>query len=281
MLLGVHISGFGKISEAPKCAAELGCNTMQIFSHSPQRWRDSVLDFSETERFNQEQKVFRIKPLFIHVPYLINLASPDPRLYGASIEAYIEDILEAHLLKADYIVTHMGSHKETSEEAGIERLTAALNKIIKKTAGAQVGILLENTSGSGSWLGYKFSHHKKIIAGLEDRRRVGLCLDTAHAYLAGYDIATKDGLEALLDEIDKMAGLNLVKLIHFNDAKGALGCNHDRHEHIGKGSIGLEGMRRIINHPKLRDLPFILETPKKTEDDDKMNLKVARSLRKN
>jgi deoxyribonuclease-4 len=281
MLLGVHISGFGKISEAPARAAALGCNTMQMFSRSPQRWRDHYLEKEDIAGFNHTQQKLKIKPVFIHVPYLINLASPNPRLYEASVEAYIEDILEAHLLKVDYIVTHMGSHKETGEEAGIDRLVEALNKIIKKTAAAPVGILLENTAGSGSWLGYKFAHHKKIIAGLDDKRRVGLCLDTAHAYLAGYDIASKEGLEAMLSEIDKLAGLNLLKVIHLNDAKGALGCNHDRHDHIGKGSIGLEGMRRIINHPKLRNLPFILETPKKTEDDDKMNLKVVRSLRKN
>jgi len=280
MLLGVQVSTEGKIYEAVERAHKLGCNTMQIFSRNPQRWRDDFLVPKDIEEFNQRQDRLKIKPLFIHIPYLINLASPNPRLYEASIEAYIEDILEAHTLKADYIVTHMGSHKETSEGAGIKRLIKALNRILEKTSNTNVGILLENTAGSGSWLGYKFSHQKKIIQGLKEKERVGLCFDTAHAYLAGYDIATKEGLQATLDEIDKLVGISLIKLIHLNDAKGELDSRHDRHEHIGKGSIGLEGMGRIINHPKLKDIPFILETPKKTEQDDTMNLNTVRGLRR-
>ena len=215
----------------------------------------------------------------MHISYLINLASPNPRLYEASIDAYIEDILEAHLLKADYIVTHMGSHKQTSEAAGIKRLIKALNTIIEKTKNTKVGILLENTAGSGSWLGYKFAHHKEILNGLEHKERVGLCFDTAHAYLAGYNIATKKGLEEVLEEIDKSVGLKLLKLIHLNDAKGKLGSHHDRHDHIGKGGIGVQGMKRIINHPDLRNLPFILETPKEHEGVDEKNLEVVRKLR--
>src|SRR3989338_6963910 len=272
MLLGVHVSAEGKIYEAVERAHQLGCNTMQIFSRNPQRWRDKFIESQDIEEFNQRQKKFKIKPIFIHIPYLINLASPNPRLYRASIEAYIEDILEAHTLNADYIVTHMGSHKETSEEAGIGRLINALNRILQKTKNINVGILLENTSGSGSWLGYNFNHQQKIVEGVKDKGRIGLCFDTAHAYLAGYDISTKAGLEATLDEIDKSTGINLIKLIHLNDARDKLGSHHDRHENIGKGNIGLEGMKRIINHPKLRNLPFILETPKRTEQADAMNL---------
>jgi len=279
MFLGVQVSTEGKIYEALERAHKLGCNTMQIFSRNPQRWRDDFLAPKDIEEFNLRQDKFKIKPLFIHISYLINLASPNPRLYGASIEAYIEDIQEAHTLKADYIVTHMGSHKETSEAAGIKRLIAALNRILEKTRNVKVGILLENTAGSGSWLGYKFSHQREIIQGLKNKERVGLCLDTAHAYLAGYDITTQEGLEAILDEIDKMVGLNLIKLIHLNDARDKLGSHRDQHEHIGRGNIGLEGMQRIINHPKLRDLPFILETPQDSENADKMNLAMVRGLR--
>jgi len=280
MLLGVQVSTAGEIYEALERAQELGCNTMQIFSRNPQRWRDGFLEQADVEEFKKRQEKFKIRPVFIHIPYLINLASPNKRLYEASIEAYIEDILEAGLLKADYIVTHMGSHKETSEDAGLKRLTEALNIIMEKTKSSPVGILLENTAGSGSWLGYKFSHQQKVLAGLKNKERVGLCLDTAHAYLAGYDLATKIGLDALLEEIDKLVGINLLKLVHLNDAHGSLGSKHDRHEHIGKGSIGLEGMKRIINHPKLRNLPFILETPKKSQQDDIRNLKTVRKLRR-
>lgn len=281
MLLGVQVSTEGKIYEALERAHKLGCNTIQIFSRNPQSWRVDFLKSEDVEEFKKRKAALKINPVFIHIPYLINLASPNHRLYDGSIEAYIEDLLEAHALKADYIVTHMGSHKKTSEEAGIKRLIDALNIIIEKTKNIRVGILLENTSGSGSWLGYTFSHQKKIIQSLKDTQRIGLCFDTAHAYLAGYDISTKVGLEATLEEIDKLVGLHFLKLIHLNDAKGALDSRHDRHEHVGGGSIGLEGMKRIINHPKLRDLPFILETPKKTEQDDIMNLKLVRKLRRN
>src|SRR3989338_6313040 len=180
MLLGVHVSTQGKIYDALERARELGCDTMQIFSRNPQSWRRDFLVQEDIEEFNQRQDKFQIKPLFIHIPYLINLASPSPRLYEASIEAYIEDILEAQVLKADYIVTHMGSHKETSEGAGIKRLIDALNVILEKTKTSPVGIMLENTSGAGSWLGYKFSHQKEIIRGLKHKERISLCFDTAH-----------------------------------------------------------------------------------------------------
>jgi len=281
MLLGVQVSIEGKIYEALSRARELGCNTMQIFSRNPKMWRDNFLEPQDIEEFKRRKEELNIKPIFIHIPYLINLASPNPRLYRASIEAYIEDMQEAQALKADYIVTHMGSHKETSEYAGIKRLTRALNRILGKTRNNNVKILLENTAGSGSWLGYKFSHQKRIIRGLEQKERVGLCLDTAHAYLAGYDIATEEGLEKTLDEIDRLVGIGLIKLIHLNDAKEKLGSHRDKHEHIGKGRIGQEGMGRIINHPRLRNLPFILETPKKTGQDDIMNLNIVRNLRQN
>jgi deoxyribonuclease-4 len=280
MLLGVHVSGVDKLYEAFDVAKGLKCNTMQIFARSPQRWRKDFLTNEDIDKFSEKQVKVKINPLFVHISYLINLASPDPKLYEVSIDAYIEDILEASVLKADYIVTHMGSHKNTTEEAGIKRLIEALNSILDKTSYAKVGILLENTSGSGSWLGYTFRHQKEILEGIKQKDRVGLCLDTAHAYLAGYDIATKEGLESMLKEIDELVGIKLLKLIHLNDAKGALGSKFDRHEHIGKGSIGMEGMKRIINHPFLRDIPFILETPKDSDDADKINLETVRKLRK-
>ncbi len=279
MILGVHVSGAKKIYETLNIAHELGCDTMQIFSRSPQTWRRGIqIAQGDIQEFVQRRKKFKINPVFIHISYLINLASPDVRLYNSSIQAYIEDIQEAQSLGADYIVTHMGSHKETSEDAGIKRLIQALNKIIEKTKDSKVGILLENTSGSGSWLGYRFYHQHKIIKGIKDKSRVGLCLDTAHAYLAGYNLATKAGLEKMIDEIEEMVGTKLIKLIHLNDAAGALGCHHDRHDHIGQGHIGLAGMKRIINYPKLKNIPMILETPKSTENSDQENLALVKKL---
>jgi deoxyribonuclease IV len=198
---------------------------------------------------------------------------------GASYRFHIKDIRDAYALGAACLVTHMGSHKNTNEYAGLKRLQGALNRIIAKTADTPVTILLENTSGSGSWLGYTFKHHRTILKGIKDKARVALCLDTAHAYAAGYDLASEEGLGQVLDEIDRYAGLSLLTLIHLNDTKEKLGSHIDRHEHIGKGRIGEEGMRRIVNHKSLRECAFILETPKKTPEDDPLNLAVTRRLR--
>jgi deoxyribonuclease-4 len=253
---------------------------MQIFTRNPQQWKGKPLGKKDIEEFKARRNKLKIDPVFIHISYLINLASPDARLYKGSIQSYIDDIQEASRLEADYIVTHMGSHKDTSEEAGIARIISALNKILDETKGIKVGILLENTSGSGSWLGYKFEHQKKIISGIRDKSRLGLCLDTAHAYLAGYDLSTREGLSSMLNEIEGLVGTGLIKLIHLNDAYGDLASHHDRHDHIGKGSIGLEGMKRIINHPKLKKIPMILETPKDSPLSDKMNLRLVRKLAK-
>lgn len=219
MLLGVHVSGAAKIYDAFEIAAGLGCNTMQIFGRNPQRWRERFLIENEVAEFKAKRKKFKISPVFIHIPYLLNLASPDEKLFDDSVKAYIEDMQEASNLGAEYIVTHMGSHKDTSEAEGLERLALALNLILEAAKELDVDILLENTSGSGSWLGYRFWHQKKVIEDLKRRERVGLCIDTAHAFAAGFDIATKEGLEATLAEIDTLIGLDKIKLIHLNDTK--------------------------------------------------------------
>jgi deoxyribonuclease IV len=279
MLLGVHVCGAGKIYETLERAHALGCNTMQVFSRSPQRWREKFLGLADIQEFKRRQAKLKINPVFIHIPYLINLASPEENLYEASVKAYIEDIQEATSLGAHYIVTHMGSHKDTCEEEGLRRLTAALKRILEETKGSTVGILLENTSGSGSWLGYTFRHHKEVLSGLNGNPRIGLCLDTAHAYSAGFDISKKEGLASLLKDIDSLLSLERLKLIHLNDALDTLGSHRDRHAHIGQGKIGLTGMKRIINHPSLKKLAFILETPKSRPDDDAKNLRTVRKLR--
>lgn len=279
MYLGVHVSSAGKIYSSIDRVRELGCNTMQIFSRNPQRRRDVFLAAEDIKEFNERRKGARINPVFIHIPYVVNLASPDKKLLRRSIKVYIEDIKEAYRLNADYIVTHMGSHKNTSESEGLTRLIEALDIIIEKTAGTPVKILLENVSGSGSWIGYKFVHHRQIMKNVKNRQRLGICFDTAHAYSAGYNIASKRGLSELMEELDELVGLDSVKLIHLNDTKDKIGSRRDRHEHIGKGKIGLEGIRRIVNEEAFKDVAFILETPKDSDKSDKINLELVRSLR--
>jgi len=278
MRLGLHVSIAGHIYESITRAEALGCNTMQIFSRDPRQWRRERLSLEDIEEFRRRRQKSKITPVFVHIPYLINLASPYSVLYRDSIKAYIDDILETELLGADYIVTHMGSHKKSGEQKGLKRFTLALNKILERTKKSKVVILLENTSGSGSWLGYKFEHQRQIVDGVEQENRIGICFDTCHGYAAGYDLATAEGLNETINQLDKIVGLNRLKLIHLNDTKDRLSSHRDRHEHIGKGKIGLEGFRHILNERRLKDMPFILETPKDSEDADKVNLAVVRKL---
>jgi len=280
MRLGVHVSIADKIYNSIDRAKGLGCNTMQIFSRSPREFRGIPLKPEDCEEFRRRRKKSNIKPIFVHMPYLVNLASPDNKLYRTSIKLYIDSIKDADALGAEYIVTHMGSHKGSGEEKGLRRFSDAINVIFDKTKDSKVSILLENTSGSGFSIGHNFQQQKKVIDEIEDKSRIGMCLDTCHAFTAGYDIATKDGLKDTIAQLEEQVGLKYLKLIHLNDSRDNFGSLRDRHEHIGKGKIGLEGFKNIVNHPKLKNVPCVLETPKASENDDKMNLKTVRKLRK-
>ena len=279
MRIGVHVSIAGKIFESIDRARVLGCETMQIFSRSPRGWAAPHLREQDIQKFRKRREKRGISPLAVHIPYLINLATPDEGLYRRSIDAYIDDIRRADVLGADYFVTHLGSHTGSGEQKGIKRFSGALNEIIKK-AHPQSMILLETTAGSGSSLGCTFEQIRDILGNLTGRAKVGVCVDTAHIFEAGYDIKTKQGLEATLGEFDRLIGGGLIKVVHFNDSSTELGSHVDRHAHIGKGAIGLGALGRIINHPKLADAAFIMETPKESDRDDVMNLKTARRLYK-
>ena len=275
--IGVHVSIAGKIWESLERARAIGCNTMQIFSRNPRSWQASEFDPSDIENFKKLKALYDIAPVAVHIPYIINLATPVDGLYRKSITAYIEDIARADVLGVEYVVTHLGSHVGTGEENGIKRFSSALNQIINKTK-PKTMVLLENTAGSGSCIGYKFEHIKSIMGGFDHPERVGVCLDTAHTFESGYDIKTKAGLEKTLKKFDKLIGLDKIKVVHFNDSLSAFGSKVDRHQHIGKGDIGLEALKRVINHPGLKDAAFILETPKRTDKDDKRNIAVVKKL---
>jgi len=207
------------------------------------------------------------------------MCSPDDSLWRKSVDAYIEDIKRADMIGADYFVTHLGSPKEKGRDYGIARFSKGLNEAIAK-AKPELTILLENTAGGGDSIGSKFEDIEEIIGSVKDTNKVGVCLDTAHTFEAGFDLKSKPGLEKLIKYIDSTAGLDKIKVIHFNDSMSEMGSHNDRHWHIGKGKIGAEGMKRIVNHPKLRDCAFILETPKETEKSDKANLAAVRKMRR-
>lgn len=278
MLLGTHVSIAGGIQESVRRAQSLGCTAMQIFARDPRQWRKTKLTADDIRLFTEARAASSIKKVFVHIPYLINLASPQRVLYKGSIRAYVQDMKEAEALGAEYIVTHMGSHTGAGEKRGIKRFTEAINKILDKTPASSVMILLENTAGAGSWLGYTFAHHKAVISGVSQPKRLGVCLDTCHAYAAGYDLSTSAGYKKLMAEIDDTVGLERLFLVHCNDTRDPLASHRDRHEHIGKGNIGLDGFRRIIRDKRLKHAAFVLETPKDSPADDRRNLRILRKL---
>jgi deoxyribonuclease-4 len=278
MYIGAHVSISGKIYESLDRAKALKCNAMQIFSRNPRQWRQLELSSEDIEEFKKRRKKYKIDKVVVHIPYLINLASPYKLLYRNSIQAYIEDLNEAGKLGADFLVTHMGSHSKTLELAGIDRFASALNTIFDNTKDVKTKLLLENTSGSGSWLGYKFVHHRMIYNRVKCVERLGVCLDTAHAFAAGYDLKSEAGLNSMLSEIDELVGVDQIGVVHFNDSKKDFASRLDQHENIGKGKIGLLALQRIIKHPKLKNSVFIIETPKTSQKDDLMNLKVVKKM---
>ena len=278
MLLGIHVSIAGGIYESITRAQDLGCTAMQIFTRDPRQWRITKFKAKDIEEFKRRRASSGIEKIFIHIPYLINLASPVHSLFRGSITAYTQDMRQARALGVEYMVTHMGSHKKSGEKRGLKKIAIALNRILELTEGSPVKILLENTAGAGSWLGYTFEHHAAIIEKIEQKDRIGICLDTCHAYAAGYDLATNKGYSLLMNEIEKSVGLKRLVLVHCNDTRDSLGSHRDRHAHIGKGNIKIAGFKRIVTDPRLAQAAFILETPKDSESADKLNLRVMKRL---
>jgi deoxyribonuclease-4 len=232
--------------------------------------------------FRQERERRGYAAFFVHMSYLPNLASPDDALYEKSVAALVDAVERTAALAGRYVVTHLGSHKGTGAAAGRERAAAALRRAVRETRGSDVSILMENSAGKSNQVGATFRELTQLYRklGKTAQRRVGLCVDTCHAHAMSYDLsAGGDGLARLLAEVDDFIGVDGIKLLHLNDAKGAVGSGLDRHEHIGRGTIGREGFRTIINHPRLRRVPMVLETPQ-DEGWDKKNLKLLRRLRK-
>jgi len=277
MLAGFHVSIAGGMTLAVGRAKDLGCTTMQIFSHSPRAWKLTDIPGAEAASFRDARTSSGISPVFVHTSYLINLASDRPELYTKSIDALRMEMLRADALGAEYVVTHLGSASGSTQEDAKARVSEAL---IRALDGLRVDtrLLLENTAGERGDVGYQLEDIASIIStsGVDG---VGVTLDTCHSFGAGYDIKSAKGLEGFVKLVDSTFGLERLKLIHLNDSKHPLGSRRDRHEDIGKGEIGRTAFRRLINHPKLRDIPFIMETPKSSPEDDIRNMATLISLR--
>ena len=259
-------------------ALKLGCETIQFFSRNPRAWRDSIIQQDEIQKFKKALAQTDIFPVFLHTPYLLNLASQDHDLYTRSISYLADELEQAAKIGASFVIVHGGNKVGSEENEALQRVAQAINSALAKTNNA-VQLLLENTAGQGTEIGYKISHFQEIIARVEDQGRIGICLDTAHAFTAGYDLATAQGLNHIIEEFDALVGLLKLKVLHLNDSKAPFGSKKDRHWHIGKGEIGCSGFARIINHPQLAHLPGIMETPRKNDADDRRNIKVMRGLK--
>ena len=250
---------------------------MQIFSRSPRGGAAPKLSREDAARFDAQRRAAGIDPLAIHGPYIINLASPQRAMWERSVALYRDEYARATLLRAQYLVTHVGSHRGDGEEAGMARVAQAITRALDGQR-SQTMILLENTAGSGQGLGYAFEQLARIRDGVAAKDAVGICLDTAHLFAAGHPIHTAEGLDDTIQAFDRVIGLARLKLIHLNDSKVPFDARVDRHWHIGQGHIGLEAFSRIVNHPRLKDVPFILETPKTTDVEDRKNLTTVRAL---
>ncbi len=270
--VGIHTSIAGDLTQALETASAIGCNALQIFSTSPRSWpRRAEVSGTAGAAFRLRRMELRLGPLVIHDNYLINLASPDRVLRARSIQAFHDELARAIALGADYLVAHPGASRGG---APIQALLWVAEGIHQASRGLQLGelrILLENTAGQGSCLGSRFAELKHIMDACPEMQ-LGVCIDTAHALAAGYEIRTADGLEKTLDALDRTVGLSNVCVLHVNDSKADLGARVDRHEHIGRGRIGLAAFGRILNHPRLSGKAFILETPIDKPGDDRRNV---------
>jgi len=280
-LFGAHMSISGGCHEAIRIAVEHQCETLQLFTKNASQWVGKAQTDDDVALFRKKLKEARLKFPTAHDSYLINLASPDETLYRKSIEAFVDEVERAERLGLSYLVTHPGAHVGSGEEAGLTRVAQAIDETHARCDGFKVKVLLEATAGQGSTLGFRFEHLAAIIGQVKESKRLGVCVDTCHIFAAGYPLATRTEYEQTFNEFDRIVGLRYLKLFHLNDSLKPFESRVDRHAHLGKGCIGLEPFRMIVNEPKFAKLPMILETPKELDGNKNMdtaNLRVLREL---
>jgi len=279
MRLGAHESISGGLYKAFDRARSVGCDALQIFVKSNRSWAVKPLTEEDIARFKAKAEETGIQPVVAHTSYLLNLGTPDDTLWKRSRDTLIVELERCEALGVPYLVLHPGSHVGTGEEVGLAQVAQALGEVHAATPGFRAQILLETTAGQGTNLGYRFEHLGWLLEHTPTGERLGVCLDTCHVFAAGYELRTPDGYAATMEAFDRAVGLGRLKALHLNDSKGDLGSRKDRHEHIGKGHIGLEGFRHVLNDSRLANLPGLLETPKSDDlHEDRENLAVLRSL---
>ena len=279
-LLGAHMSIEGGLHMAFERISRVGGESLQIFSKNQRQWRASPLSTAEIETFLQAWKQWGRGPVAVHDSYLINLANPDAKKANRAVGAFADEIKRTAQLQIPYLIMHPGSHVGEGLEKGVRRLTKNLDRSFEESGlSDSVMVLLETTAGQGSGIGSSFEELAQVISHSKYSRYVGVCFDTCHAFAAGYDIRTKTGYTKTFEAFDAIIGLKRLKFFHLNDSKRELGSRVDRHAHIGKGEIGLEAFRLLLNDPRFADHPMVLETPKEKDlKEDIENLKLLRSL---
>lgn len=278
MKLGIHVSIGGGLVKAVEELAALKCGACQMFSRSPRGGKAKKLDPQEIQKFRRVCDEYDIDPVVIHIPYVLNLATSDPEMHAYAAEMVREDMERANALGARYLVLHMGSHRGAGEEKGLAQVVLALQEVLRDYSGETL-LLLENTAGSGSEVGFTFEHLAFVLSAV-NHEKTGICFDTCHGFAAGYDLSSDLAVKETIGSLDKIIGLAKLKLIHANDAMFALGSKKDRHAHIGSGYIGAAGFAALLKHPALKDVPFILETPVNEQGDYATNLENLRRLAK-
>ncbi len=273
-ILGAHMPISGGIEKAFFRGKEVGCNAIQIFTHNTNSWHIKSFTQEQIDKFIRAKEETGIVPVSVHVGYLINIASPEKRIWRNSVKALLTEIQRAMILTINYVVIHPGAHKGAGELYGIKKIVEGLKEVIEKTENTK--ILLETTAGQGTTIGYKLEHLADIINMTGYKNRLGICLDTCHIFAAGYDFRTKEKYEKLIYELERTIGLNYLFLFHINDSKKELGSRIDRHMHIGEGMIGYKGLSFFLRDNRFKNHIFIIETPKgknkKGQDYDIVNL---------
>jgi len=278
MQLGCHVSASGSIDKAVDNAVERNCSAFQIFTRSPRSWHAKELTKEVIDAFKSKLKASKIDRFATcaHMPYLPNLATPKDDGFEKSVNTLISEVERCAQLGIPYLVTHLGSHLGTGEEAGIKKLVEGLTKAGQTKN--DVMILLENTAGQKNSVGSDFKQLGEIFKQLKPGKKFGVCLDTCHAFVAGYDLRTADKVKETFKEFDKHVGIENLKILHLNDARGELGCNLDRHYHLGLGGIGEEGITSVVKFANKKKIPIILETPIDDDRNDFENVKIAKGF---
>lgn len=283
MLFGSHVSAAGGVENAPERAASVGCEIFQFFSRPPQGGPAAKLTPANIGAFKSNCLKYKQTETYIHAPYFINFASSKSSTRYGSASVIRQELERGTSLGVKYLMTHLGSSREVGDEQGMVYVVEGLTRLLNGYTGS-TQFLIENSAGAGKVVGDTFDEIAQMIAQVEKNKKlknkIGVCFDTCHAFTSGYDIRTKPGVKKVLDLFDKTIGLDRLKLIHCNDSMAGLGEHKDRHEHLGKGKIGLVGFEALVKEPRLKNVNFILETPKVTPQDDPINLKILKKFRR-